>query len=526
MRDNLKIKLTLLIAALMCIAFCISAGAAALSKEFVDVKLTLVDGTETTGYLAKGGSWNGYQGYTRKTIYADYKDTSKIIEWNTVKVFDMRQSEIQKYDASTDTVTKTGKYPETLLEGPTSPSNVTHVYYPQGALIIANNSFRRDRGWESLEYVWLPSSLQIIGEGAFGSTTTLTTVDFEESSTLVELDKNAFDSCKGLTSFDFPETLQIVDYCAFWKSGLSGTVKLPNSVTTIGDGAFRNTEIEILNLGAGVTKVGYHLIGDSSENKEYLREVYIPATAVLSSGNEGKIFFAGSNKVDIYVVGDNYGALVTALQTKRVSSSYMTIITEDMENTYEGTYHGVIKTGYNTCDVFYNGNHEKTDDGALKYTDAVTEFYKATKCAKCDIEMKTSDTYAPILKFLGYSIKNDGSALCVGYDINKASYKVYTETFIKTLEYGVICAVADEQNDYLEIKDGEVSVITGKKALCVAVDTSYSSFEFKLTGFTTEKYMKTAFVVCAYSYDGATIKYLFDEGQDTPSTVSFAQINN
>ena len=526
MKRKFKIQLTLLIVSLMCIAFCISAGAAALSKEFVDVKLTLVDGTETTGYLAKGGSWNGYQGYTRKTIYADYKDTSKTIEWNTVKVFDMRQSEIQKYDASTDTVTKTGTYPQTLLEGPTSPSNVTHVYYPQGALIIANNSFRRDRGWESLEYVWIPSSLQIIGEGAFSSTTTLTTVDFEEGSTLVELDKNAFESCSSLTSFDFPETLQIVDYCAFYKSGLSGTVKLPNSVTTIGNGAFRNTKIEVLNLGAGITKLGYHLIGDTSENKEYLKAVYIPSTAVLSSGNEGKIFFTVTNVVDIYVVGDNYDTLVAALQTKRAGSSYMNIVLDENKDTYNGTYHGVIKTGYNTCEVFYNGNHEKTDEGALKYTDAVTEFYKATKCAKCGVEMKTSDTYAPILTFLGYSIKNDGSALCVGYDINKASYKVYTETFIKTLEYGVICAVADEQNDYLEIKDGEVSVITDKKALCVAVDTAYSSFEFKLTGFTTEKYMNTAFVVCAYSYDGASIKYLFDEGQDTPSTVSFAQINN
>ena len=90
MNTKNKITLTFLLVAIMCVIFALSVGAAALSKEFVDVKLTLVDGTETTGYLAKGGSWNGYQGYTRKTIYADYKDTSKTIAWDTVKIFDMR----------------------------------------------------------------------------------------------------------------------------------------------------------------------------------------------------------------------------------------------------------------------------------------------------------------------------------------------------------------------------------------------------------------------------------------------------
>ena len=523
MNTKNKITLTFLLAAIMCVIFAFSVGAAALSKEFVDVKLTLVDGTETTGYLAKGGTWNGYQGYTRKTIYADYKDSSLTIAWDTVKVFDMRESEIQKYDSKTDTLTKTGTYPQTLLEGPSSPTNITHVYYPQGAVIIANNSFRKDRGWESLEYVWIPSSLKIIGEGSFGSTSTLATVEFEKGSTLIEIDKNAFDSCTSLTSFDFPETLEIVDYCAFWKSGLSGTVKLPNSVTTIGDGAFRNTKIEVLNLGAGVTKVGYHLIGDSSENKEFLKAVYIPSTAILSSGNEGRIFFNGKNVVEIYVVGDNYDALVSSLQTKRTNSSYMNIVLDENKDTYEGTYHAVIKTGYNLCDVFYNGEHQKTDDGTLKYVDAVTEFYKATVCSKCGNEMKTSDTYAPILTFLGYSVKDSGNALCVGYDVNNTSYKVYTETFGKVLKYGIICAVSSEDNAFIEAKDGDVSIIDGKKAVLASVGSQYSSFEFKLTGF-TEATFNTALVMCAYSYDGTSIKYLFENSQDTPLAVALSQV--
>lgn len=59
MNTKNKITLIFLLAAIMCVIFAFSVGAAALSKEFVDVKLTLVDGTETTGYLAKGGTWNG-----------------------------------------------------------------------------------------------------------------------------------------------------------------------------------------------------------------------------------------------------------------------------------------------------------------------------------------------------------------------------------------------------------------------------------------------------------------------------------
>ena len=73
--------------------------------------------------------------------------------------------------------------------------------------------------------------------------------------------------------------------------------------------------------------------------------------------------------------------------------------------------------------------------------------------------------------------------------------------------------------------DLEVSVIEGKKAITTEIDTEYSSFELKLTGF-SEATFGTALIMCAYGFDGESIKYLYDTSVDTPLTVTYNQVLN
>lgn len=509
-----KLLLITILAMVFICAFAISISARELT-EYCDAKITLTSGETVTAYFEMGTWKNGLKSVQRDNIYKSRNTDDGKYNWDEVVVLDFRNCNY------------TENYPPETMNGTGCnglATNVTTIYFPEELKMILNTSFTG--GWKSLDTVYIPASMTEIDHSAFTGSP-IRNVYIEENSQLTRIGDSAFRGCSNLTFFDFSKTqcLERIEYCAFFTSGLSGNVVVPNSVTYMGDAAFRATQVESIVLGDGVTYLGYNLVGnDGGTSKTNLKEIYISAKSTFNKDHLSEIWFTNGSIIDFYVIGDNdaeINAFITSLKgTGRVKFA----TEEEIANGATG-YNAIIYKRYDKCEVFYNGNHEKTDEGALKYTDAVTEFYKATKCAKCGVEMKTSDTYAPILTFLGYSIKNDGSALCVGYDINKASYKVYTETFGKTLEYGVICAVADEQNDYLEIKDGEVSVITGKKALCVAVDTAYSSFEFKLTGFTTEKYMNTAFVVCAYSYDGASIKYLFESSQDTPIAVSFSQIN-
>ena len=105
-----KILLVALMVALFICVFAITVSAQSLSN-FINVELTLNDGSEVEAYLTKGSTWSGYQGYSRVTIYADYTDTSKTISWSNVKVFDGRNSTIHTYDGTT--LTDTGAYAQT-----------------------------------------------------------------------------------------------------------------------------------------------------------------------------------------------------------------------------------------------------------------------------------------------------------------------------------------------------------------------------------------------------------------------------
>ena len=108
--------------------------------------------------------------------------------------------------------------------------------------------------------------------------------------------------------------------------------------------------------------------------------------------------------------------------------------------------------------------------------------------------------------------------------MDNVSYKAYTQTFGKTLKYGIVAYGAGDNSSAIEIKDGSVSVIEGKKVVCVEMDTEYSSFELKLTGFSAANF-NTALVMCAYGFDGESISYLFDKGEKTPYTVTYDEVS-
>ena len=78
---------TLMVAILICI-FAISVSAAALAN-YASVKLTLVDGTEATGYCKIDGR------FLRDDVYKNPENPDDgVYAWGDIKVFDMRNSVI------------------------------------------------------------------------------------------------------------------------------------------------------------------------------------------------------------------------------------------------------------------------------------------------------------------------------------------------------------------------------------------------------------------------------------------------
>lgn len=111
-------------------------------------------------------------------------------------------------------------------------------------------------GCESLKKFTLPSRLTSIGDKAFAYSGF--SGDLSLPSTLNTMGVGAFMNCKGITSLYIPMTIKKINSYTF--SGcenLSGTLRLPGSITSIGDNAFMGTGFTgRLTIPASVTSIG------------------------------------------------------------------------------------------------------------------------------------------------------------------------------------------------------------------------------------------------------------------------------
>ena len=557
-----KILLVVLMVALFICVFAITVSAQSLSN-FINVELTLNDGSEVEAYLTKGSTWSGYQGYSRVTIYADYTDTSKTISWSNVKVFDGRNSTIHTYDGTT--LTDTGAYAQTLLGYQTETSSVTHFYYPQGSLIVADNSFALAKKW-NLEYLYVPKSVKILGVGICNGDTNLTMVEFESGSELEEIrgsafrdctaltsinlqdtklktisgadgnqtNGNVFRNCASLTSIQLPQTVEYIGYNAFLASGLSGKVVVPNSVTHLGPGSFLATPIETLVIGDGPVTIGNNFVGSYSDSNitfenTYLKTVYIPSEATFTKATE--TWFKSTNQVTFYVIGKNCTTLINSLKSS-TGSKYMTIGMAGDENA--NAYNGIIVEGYSPCIAFYNNEHSVSNGICsrcekviycdnpehnlkidISYENYLSEGVKSTICLDCDTSPLL--TSAPALfTCLGYSAPEDGrGGIAIGFTVNNEDIAEYEEITGKTLKYGVFAVLKDRLGDNdIFGKDG-----TQAEGSIIAEISSYkfASFELKITGFETNEHKALKLAMGAYvaTIDGETTEYSYMQGGES-----------
>lgn len=535
-----KLLITLLLALSFVLVFAVSVSAESLSN-FINVDVTLTDGTQTVAYLKKGSVWDGYQGYDRVTLYADYTDTSKTISWENVKVFDGRNSEICTYDG--ETLTKTGAYPQTLL-GHVSQSvaNLEQVYYPQGALCIADSSYRSNRGYTALEYVWIPKTVEVISENSFYGVSTLKTFDIEEGSQLKEIEREAFRECSSLTDFEFPETFETVGWAAFYLSSLSGTVNLPNSVIKLDDGAFRGTKIEVFNIGDGPVELGYNIVGN--DNDKYLTTVYIPIEAEFVNQSNEAWFASTLGPITFYVIAKEGEDASTFVDTLK-STGRVKFATQDEidAGTAPTGYNAIIVEGYNKCDAFYNGNHNENDDNdcstanrcsqcAKVMTEAISHsvdtkieyllgFDKnGTKTVGCKNDGCTAldgeaQTVLPIFTTKGYSTNSDKNAINGGYSVNSEALEAY-EAVNGKITYGIVIANVDSFGG--KTLFNEDKMVNSNKALQVEIDGEYVNFDCSIH-FVSESSYGLKLLICAYVIDGDNISIVqYEAGSAVENT--------
>ena len=138
----------------------------------------------------------------------------------------------------------------------------------------------------------------------------------------------------------------------------------------------------------------------------------------------------------------------------------------------------------------------------------------------------------PIFKFKGYSINESNTAICMGYFVNNEALNEYN-SYNDDLIYGVVAAVVDDGQELNLSYDNGVKASL-EKAMIVNVDSKYTGFDFKLSGFKDKSegdivdLKALSLVMNAYVYDG-TFYYLgslnsLTSCEKTASTVTFNEI--
>ena len=112
-------------------------------------------------------------------------------------------------------------------------SILSQIYIPNSINIIGQEAFK---GCEKLEKISIPNSVTYIGKSAFRYCTTLNDIKLSNSITIIE--ESLFDWCVGLTNIVIPDSVRTIGSWAFSNCRSLTTITFSNSVMTLGDSIF------------------------------------------------------------------------------------------------------------------------------------------------------------------------------------------------------------------------------------------------------------------------------------------------
>ena len=437
---------------------------------------------------------------------------------------------------------------------------------------ISDNSFRatNNASFSKLKYIILPDSVTHVGNGAFYNVPIETNPFGVDSRctyighaaflgtriTEVNIPKNAqfnmgadgklskegvFSHCSLLETVNFREdstTTALPKYMFAYCSNLT-YVKIPNSVTTMSIRTFdRCVSLHTVILGAKVEFMNWGRNDSGEDHASFfynclsLKNVYLPRTIDITRIERNQCHFFTTadsaiggtyKKVAYFFDGtlEEAEALKAAFSTQVTSCGRNDRITSaeiislaafnekfpDRTVDYDKNY---IVYGVNTCDAFYNGVHDATDDGScttaltckncqititpsydshnyeteIKYPKGYTQSgYIRNSCVRCS--SYTEEALAPLFECLGYSTpESNKSGITIGFIVNNEAIEKYQSLTGKALKYGAF-AVAQEKLGTNDIFGENDTVVNGA---ITAEITSYefSSFDLKIVGFTDE----------------------------------------
>lgn len=167
---------------------------------------------------------------------------------------------------------------------------IPETYRGRAVTKIADNAFKDTM----ISRIYIPSSIQSIGEGAFSGCTFLQAVyGLEHCSYLRQINNKTFYFCESLESVNLPDNITIIGEKAFMGCISLENIMLPNGLQFIEMGAFAMCEsLEKIHFPDSVLKIGW----SAFVRCHGLKEITIPP---FMSNNTGETFIDCASLLNI-----------------------------------------------------------------------------------------------------------------------------------------------------------------------------------------------------------------------------------
>ena len=316
--------------------------------------------------------------------------------------------------------------------------------------------------------VYIPSTVTSIGPSAFTKCYTLQTLENFENCKITTIENGTFQYVTALKS-----------------------IKIPDTVTTIGTAFADNNNLTLVYIPKSVTSIADTFTGGKPTNAVFIYTGF--DASVLSTCSK----IAGANVIQ----ASNYDSTVS--------------------------YSGInLVVGYSSCVAYNNGNHGETSKTieVTSYTDVIKVHQM---CLDCQNALET-DEIAPLFTCLGYSTAEFANGgISVGYNVNKDAISEYEELTGKEVSYGLFAGTKAGlgTNDVIG-EDGNAVAGT----ITAGFDGSEYSYMFiKMFGF-NEDNKDTLFAIGAYvevsSEEGKSYSYLQEEAPAEGAKYSFIKYSD
>jgi hypothetical protein len=319
-----------------------------------------------------------------------------------------------------------------------------------------------------------------------------------------------------LTTLVLPDTVEHLGDCAFQNCSSLTSVKLSSSLEYLGCNNFQSSKIKEIIIPASVTTVKKDTFHGST-----LQKVVFASTSVTSftssmfssTGSLNLFFYAGETEAEAREFTANFGSRFDGW-------TYIPYDEYDDTKTYKTT----IVYGTTNCGEC----SDILGDAALYDTGVVTKLQEKVVCS-CGAETVVKEYDVPV-KFLGVSINELGTSICIGYQIDYKALENYETLTNKEISFGVVAYAPKEGDDVSTLKpvNDDLTLKDADTTIFASLSGTFASFEFKLTGF-DETTKNTELVMCAFVNDGSAVSYLnvgsngVAEQSAYASTLTFSQ---